>query len=155
MTGGWNHLVSDPSDQKISWFISFGWRKEGRREDSYFRRLEVGISWLVTRQIRRLVDWFHTSRLSHWMTQGGDSGGHSSWMDCGTAATCTFHSTSPRRYHIYRYCLLKTEVGRNRYQLIQFYELSGRQVSFSGPQWTPSREQHKRFQRLYYILTPC
>ncbi len=40
---------------------------------------------------------------------------------------------------------MKTEVGRNWYKLIHFYKLSGRQVSFSAPQWTPSREEHKRF----------
>jgi hypothetical protein len=51
---------------------------------------------------------------------------------------------------------MKTEVGRNWYQLIHYdelYELSGRQVSFSGPQWTPSRGEHKRVKRLLYILT--
>jgi hypothetical protein len=26
---------------------------------------------------------------------------------------------------------------------IHFYKLSGQQVFFSGPQWTPSREEHK------------
>ncbi len=49
---------------------------------------------------------------------------------------------------------MKTEVGRNCYQSIQYDKLSGRQVSFSGPQWTPSREEHKRFKRLLNILTP-
>jgi hypothetical protein len=48
---------------------------------------------------------------------------------------------------------MKIEVGRNWYQSIHFYELSWRQVSFSGPQWTPSREEQKRFQSLYHILT--
>jgi hypothetical protein len=39
----------------------------------------------------------------------------------------------------YGYCLIKTEVGRNWYLSIHFDELSYRQVSFLGPQWTPSR----------------
>jgi hypothetical protein len=42
---------------------------------------------------------------------------------------------------------METEVGGNWYQSIRFYKLSGRQVYFSGPEWTPSREEHKRFQR--------
>jgi hypothetical protein len=48
---------------------------------------------------------------------------------------------------------MKTEVGRHWYQSIHFDELSCRQVSLSGPQWTPSREEQKRFQRPYHILT--
>ncbi len=48
---------------------------------------------------------------------------------------------------------MKTEVGRQWYQSIHFDELSCRQVVFSGPQWTPSREEQKSFQRPYYILT--
>ncbi len=44
-------------------------------------------------------------------------------------------------------CLLKKEVGRNWYQSIHFDKLSCRQESFSGSNWTPLREEHKRFQR--------
>jgi hypothetical protein len=44
---------------------------------------------------------------------------------------------------------MKTEVGRNRYQSIYVDKLSCRQVSFSGSQWTTSREGHERFQRPY------
>ncbi len=39
---------------------------------------------------------------------------------------------------------MNTEVGRNWYKSIHIYKLSGRQVFFSGPQWTPSREEHKQ-----------
>jgi hypothetical protein len=35
-----------------------------------------------------------------------------------------------------------TEVGQNWYQSIQYDKLSGRQVFFTLPQWTPSREEH-------------
>jgi hypothetical protein len=48
---------------------------------------------------------------------------------------------------------MKTEVGRHWYQSIHFDELSCRQVSFSGPQWTPSREEQKRFKRPLHTLT--
>ncbi len=48
---------------------------------------------------------------------------------------------------------MKTEVRRNWYQLVHFSNLPVRKVSFSGPQWTPSRENHKLFQRLQYFLT--
>ncbi len=48
---------------------------------------------------------------------------------------------------------MKTKVGRKWYQSIQFGELYWRQVSFSGPQWIPSREEYKRFQRPKHILT--
>jgi hypothetical protein len=44
-------------------------------------------------------------------------------------------------------------VGRNWYQSIHFDELSCRQVSFTLPQGTPSREEQKLFQRLEHILT--
>jgi hypothetical protein len=50
---------------------------------------------------------------------------------------------------------MKTEVGRNWYQLIHFEKLSCRQVSFSSPKWIPLREEHICIQRLKYILTPC
>jgi hypothetical protein len=43
-------------------------------------------------------------------------------------------------------------VGRNWYQSIHCDKMSCRQVSFFGPKWTPSREEHKVFQRPY-ILT--
>ncbi len=36
-------------------------------------------------------------------------------------------------------------VGQNWYQSIQYDKLSGRQVFFTLPQWTPSREEHKLF----------
>ncbi len=52
-------------------------------------------------------------------------------------------------YHILKYDLrkgiiyvMKTEVGWDWYQSIHFDELSWRQVSFSGPKWTSSREEH-------------
>jgi len=41
---------------------------------------------------------------------------------------------------------MKTEEGRrNRYHSINFDKLFCREVSFSGPKWTPSREENKRF----------
>jgi hypothetical protein len=40
---------------------------------------------------------------------------------------------------------MKTEWGRNWYQSIHFDNLSCWQVSFSGPRWTPSREEHASF----------
>jgi hypothetical protein len=49
---------------------------------------------------------------------------------------------------------MKTEVGRKWYQSIHLDKLSCRQVFFFGPQLTPSREEHKRFQRPKHILTP-
>jgi hypothetical protein len=42
---------------------------------------------------------------------------------------------------------MKTEVGRNWYQSIHIDKLPYRQVSFSGPKWTQSREEHKRVKR--------
>jgi hypothetical protein len=47
----------------------------------------------------------------------------------------------------------EVQVGRNGYQSIHFDKLSCRQVSFSVPKWTPSQEEHKRFERPQYILT--
>jgi hypothetical protein len=43
---------------------------------------------------------------------------------------------------------METEGGQNWYQSIHYDVLSCRQVSFTLPQWTSSREYHKRFQRL-------
>ncbi len=48
---------------------------------------------------------------------------------------------------VHRSCQMKTAVGRNWYQTIHFDKLSCRQVSFSAPKQTLSREEHKRFQR--------
>jgi len=40
---------------------------------------------------------------------------------------------------------MKTEEGGEWYHLIHFDKLSCRQVSFSVPKGTPSREEHKTF----------
>ncbi len=48
----------------------------------------------------------------------------------------TIAATAFSKKLLSRYCLMKTEVGRNWYQLIHFDKLSFRQVSFFGPQWT-------------------
>jgi hypothetical protein len=40
---------------------------------------------------------------------------------------------------------MKTEVGRDWYQSVHIDKPSCRQVSFSGPIWTPSREERKLF----------
>jgi len=47
---------------------------------------------------------------------------------------------------------MTTEGGQNWYQSIHFDVLSDRQVSFTLPQGTPSREEHKRIQRLQYTF---
>jgi hypothetical protein len=43
------------------------------------------------------------------------------------------------------FCLMKTKVGLDWYQLIHFGKLSCRQVSFSGPKGPPSREENTLF----------
>jgi hypothetical protein len=45
-------------------------------------------------------------------------------------------------------------VGKNWYQSNRHENLYCRQVSFSMPQGTPSREEYKHSWRLYYFLTP-
>ncbi len=45
-----------------------------------------------------------------------------------------------------------TKVGQNWYQSIHYDVLSWWQVSFTLPQGTPSREEHKRSQRHYYFF---
>jgi hypothetical protein len=48
---------------------------------------------------------------------------------------------------------MKTVVDRDRYQPIHIDKLS-RQLYFSGPKWTTSREEHKLYlKRLHNILT--
>jgi hypothetical protein len=47
---------------------------------------------------------------------------------------------------------MKTEVDQNRYQSIHFDKLSCRQVSFSDPKGTPSREEHKCFTKIIYTV---
>jgi len=50
------------------------------------------------------------------------------------------------------YCLTKAEGRRDGYKSIHFDKLSCRQVSFSCPKWSPSREEPIHFKRIY-ILT--
>jgi hypothetical protein len=52
--------------------------------------------------------------------------------------------------YLQRNCPMGTKGGggQNGYQTIHSYVLSCRQVSFTLPQGTPPREEHKRFQWL-------
>ena len=49
---------------------------------------------------------------------------------------------------------MKTEVDGYWYQSIHFDKLSCRQVSFSGPKWTPPREEHKRLSTVHFNANP-